>query len=393
MAFFTPLEFDDPPSGTPAKAVPVRLACFAAAWSPELFALIAAADPTIGASVLKVWEYNEKSGHIGEVNSEFYRSLFSGRTDLDEYHAVEALPKDHFVWSDDLVNAFSDFIDSTSDRDTAHELGYHIRWKPALHKCDELISACAAMSDLRRAAPGENTIARSGSTWTLTLDGAPHNIKRSTGLVCICYLLIKPYKFISAADLDIESHPSGLLNETDGRDAGYDAVAEQPDDSEITEESEQEVPESSSTEEPLPLLKADEAVTERFGTSASIVSDFGDAGPAYDPEQINSTLQTLEKRLDIAKETGNAAGEASYREQIAQVKEFKKTNSDIRGKPRRVASDKHAIRTRVSIAIKRSIDIICAEHPALGEHLRGSIKTGNICAYVPANPTTWSSSR
>jgi len=46
-------------------------------------------------------------------------------------------------------------------------------------------------------------------------------------------------------------------------------------------------------------------------------------------------------------------------------------------------------RKAVSIAIKRSLEIINQEHPALGQHLKNSLKTGFSCSYTPDKPITW----
>jgi pimeloyl-ACP methyl ester carboxylesterase len=44
-----------------------------------------------------------------------------------------------------------------------------------------------------------------------------------------------------------------------------------------------------------------------------------------------------------------------------------------------------AVRTRVASALKK----IEVEHPALGRHLRASIRTGAFCAYEPPEPVAW----
>jgi hypothetical protein len=47
------------------------------------------------------------------------------------------------------------------------------------------------------------------------------------------------------------------------------------------------------------------------------------------------------------------------------------------------------LRKAVSARVKASIERIAALHPALGRHLRSSVRTGYWCAYEPEQPTPW----
>ena len=46
-------------------------------------------------------------------------------------------------------------------------------------------------------------------------------------------------------------------------------------------------------------------------------------------------------------------------------------------------------RRAVTARIRLSLDAIDAAHPALGRHLRHSVRTGTFCSYEPEIPTTW----
>jgi hypothetical protein len=43
----------------------------------------------------------------------------------------------------------------------------------------------------------------------------------------------------------------------------------------------------------------------------------------------------------------------------------------------------------VTKRIKDALARVEAGHPALGRHLAGAIKTGQLCVYEPSDPVTW----
>src|SRR6266852_4015849 len=127
-------KFEDAKAGLPRQPVPVRLACLAANWTPRLFAVLVTGDSELGSPLIRVWEYDEKTRNVGEVHSESYNGIIPDG-DLTRCDELAALPPNHFVWSDELVIAFSDLIDLTIGRESAHEDGLGIRWQPALLDC------------------------------------------------------------------------------------------------------------------------------------------------------------------------------------------------------------------------------------------------------------------
>jgi hypothetical protein len=200
-------EFEDESSGSPRQPISVRFACLAANWTPRLLAVLITGDETLGSPLLRVLEYDENTGHAGEVHPESYIGLIPPEAALPE--AVAALPRTHFVWSDELVTAFSDFIDLTSDREMAREMGLGIRWRPALRGVDALISECPDLSSLTSTASGECTLKRVHNAWLASYDGIEVPLKHSIGLHFLSYLLQRPDREIWATVLTHYAHFPG----------------------------------------------------------------------------------------------------------------------------------------------------------------------------------------
>jgi len=83
-------------------------------------------------------------------------------------------------------------------------------------------------------------------------------------------------------------------------------------------------------------------------------------------------------------------GESPYTEQIEDFKKMGREKWEEEGlslsRPKELA-DK--ARKAVYIAIQRSLEKIEKEHPALGQHLKNSIKTSYSCSYTPDKPIPW----
>jgi hypothetical protein len=83
-------------------------------------------------------------------------------------------------------------------------------------------------------------------------------------------------------------------------------------------------------------------------------------------------------------------GDSPYTEQIENFKQMGREKWEEEGlsltRPKELA-DK--ARKAVSIAIRRSLESIEKKHPALGRHLKNSIKTSYSCSYNPDKPISW----
>jgi hypothetical protein len=79
----------------------------------------------------------------------------------------------------------------------------------------------------------------------------------------------------------------------------------------------------------------------------------------------------------------------SLNEEIAKLEEYLSEVEDHRGQARKVVGTAQRSRTAVTNAINRAIDQLSAPHPALGRHLKESIKTGIAVIYAPAEVLDW----
>jgi len=375
-------KFEDAKAGFPPRPVPVRFACRAANWTPSLFAVLVTGDSELGPPLIRVWEYNENTEHVGEVHSESYNGIIPDG-DLTRCDELAALPPNHFVWSDELVIAFSDLIDLTSDRDSAHEEGLGIRWQPALLDCAGVVSKCTDLSPLDSQYSEINRIRRVGDAWAITFRGVEAPVKHTVGLIYISHLLVRPDREFSVTDLNIVANPAPVTGEQD------------PDTTE-PEQIDPEDEESSNIEDGDNLEpSADEAALRaHYGTYMTETNDLGDAGDAIDPETIarlKLALKTLDERISTARGKGQAELVITLENQKKQAHRYLRAGTNKRGAPRIDNSDTEKMRQRIRIAIQRAIKDVKAAHPDLGRHLLQSIHKGFTCSYRPPSPTKWTS--
>src|SRR5947207_1847850 len=115
------LKIDNASAGTPRQPVPLRYACLVTAWSPALLLqILGHFDPFL----LELKAYECWGSESGGCHTQSFRELLRtlpGGTDLDSQ--LRHIPEDQFVWSDELANAFTEFIDQTSDRESEAEAG------------------------------------------------------------------------------------------------------------------------------------------------------------------------------------------------------------------------------------------------------------------------------
>jgi tetratricopeptide (TPR) repeat protein len=122
------------------------------------------------------------------------------------------------------------------------------------------------------------------------------------------------------------------------------------------------------------------------GADEAGVGDPGDAGPVLDAAAkaaYRARLQALREKLEEA-ESWNDPGRATRaREEMEAIASQLIEGVGLGGRDRRAASARERARVAVTRAIKRAIQKIEADNPALGHHLRNAIRTGAYCAYDP----------
>jgi hypothetical protein len=106
--------------------------------------------------------------------------------------------------------------------------------------------------------------------------------------------------------------------------------------------------------------------------------------------QYRARLREIEAQLDDADRDGDIGRSTVLTaERDALVAELARTTG-LGGRARRAAADPdERLRKAVSARVKASIERIEQLHPALGRHLRASVRTGFWCSYAPERPVEW----
>jgi tetratricopeptide (TPR) repeat protein len=186
--------------------------------------------------------------------------------------------------------------------------------------------------------PVANTFRAEGELWRLAFDGEVVLVKDVKGLHDIAALLARPGAEIAALDLVT---PRG-----------------------------RSVP---------------QAATEELGAP-------GHAGALLDDEaraRYKARLDELEEDVADAEGLGDPVrAERARDERDAIVRELSAAYG-LGGRPRRAGDPSERARTTVTRRIREAIGRIEDVHPALGRHLRNSVRTGHFCSYVPELRVDW----
>jgi hypothetical protein len=129
-----------------------------------------------------------------------------------------------------------------------------------------------------------------------------------------------------------------------------------------------------------------DSVRARGDSNTRITSIATDAGPVLDVEAKQAYRSRL-RDLRLELEEAEAMNDSGRSERICEEIEFLEAELvraiGLGGRDRRAASVSERIRVRVTNAIRSSIARVEENHPAIGHHLRVSIRTGTTCCYAP----------
>lgn len=190
----------------------------------------------------------------------------------------------------------------------------------------------------------ENAFRQEGEFWTLAYDGEVVRLKDRRGLRYLARLLRSAGREIHV--LDLAGAP--------GERAGAGAVTDRGE------------------------------VETRVG--------FGDAGEVLDPKAraaYKRRLEELRDDMEEAEEWGDPERVARAKQEMDFLAHELSAAVGIGGRVRRAGSAAERARVNVTKSIRAALAGIAAAHPALGQHLDRSIRTGNFCSYNPDEPTTW----
>jgi tetratricopeptide (TPR) repeat protein len=122
--------------------------------------------------------------------------------------------------------------------------------------------------------------------------------------------------------------------------------------------------------------------------------DPGDAGEMLDARAKNAyrrRLAEIEDDIEQARAFGDPERAAQAdAERDVLIRELSRAVG-LGGRDRRAASTSERARVSVTRAVRQAMARVGEHHPALGEHLERTIRTGTYCAYVPepGAPAAW----
>jgi pimeloyl-ACP methyl ester carboxylesterase len=186
-----------------------------------------------------------------------------------------------------------------------------------------------------------NAFRREGEYWTLFFDGRFCRLHDAKGLHHIAYLLQNAGEHVPAVELLTALEPG-----------------------------------------PLPgAERASLAQTEQTGRS-----DLGDAGPVLDAaarRTYRRRIAALREEHAEAERFADVARASAVRRELALIEHELASATGLGGRERRACSTAERARLTVTKRIKDVLARIRSHHPALGDHLDRTIRTGLLCAYLP----------
>jgi hypothetical protein len=100
-------------------------------------------------------------------------------------------------------------------------------------------------------------------------------------------------------------------------------------------------------------------------------------------------VEELRSAIEEAEAGGDKDRMARARQELEFIEHELAAAFGLGGKARRLADPAERARKAVANRIRDAVSRIQASHPALGRHLRTSIRTGTFCSYEPERTVTW----
>jgi hypothetical protein len=194
----------------------------------------------------------------------------------------------------------------------------------------------------------DQTFRQEGEYWTVAFAGTVRRIRDIRGLRYLAHLLSHPHEEMHVLTLAAEGAPPG----------------EHDPDSEITRQS-----------------------TADLGTATDAAfTGFTDAGEVLDPQAkaaYRRRIQDLQEELEEAQIYHDTGRMEKLQAELDFLTQELARAVGLGGRPRKAASAVERARINVTKAIKMGIRKIREQHPALGQHLEQTVRTGTFCAYRP----------
>jgi hypothetical protein len=136
------------------------------------------------------------------------------------------------------------------------------------------------------------------------------------------------------------------------------------------------------------------SVPEVVATEENPQAGFSDAGELLDPQAraaYTQRLADLQAELAEAQAYNDSDRTDRLQEEIAFLTQELSQAVGLGGRVRKAAAATERAHVNVTKAMKSAINKISKSHPALGHHLRQTIRTGTCCSYTsdPRSPISW----
>jgi hypothetical protein len=118
----------------------------------------------------------------------------------------------------------------------------------------------------------------------------------------------------------------------------------------------------------------------------------GHAGELLDEEAraaYKARIDELREERELAEAANDTVRAERAREELEAITDALGSAYGLGGRARKAGDQAERARSAVTWRIRSAISRIEAVHPALGRHLRNSVRTGTFCAYVPEQPVDW----
>jgi hypothetical protein len=278
--------------------------------------------------------------HVGELAHHFFKAGRSGDLDRALDYAVRAA----------LRAAGRDDPDEAERQrhrafTIAEAAGLGSERKRALAQRLDIVSPIAPAPETRP--EPEDAFLREGEYWTVIFGGVTARLKDSKGLHYLAHLLRHPGEEFHAMYLASVAHPEGVASL---------AAAPEP--------------------------------------GSRVARGHGDAGEVLDAparRAYRRRLTELREELDEAEAWNDPERASRVRDEIDFLTRELAAAVGLGGRARRAASGAERARLTVTKAIRRALERLAKQNPALGRHLEATIRTGTFVSYMPdpRTPPAW----
>ena len=129
-----------------------------------------------------------------------------------------------------------------------------------------------------------------------------------------------------------------------------------------------------------------------LGAASDGASPQGHAGEVLDEQAraaYKQRIEELREERELAEAANDTIRAERAQEELEAIGDALGSAYGLGGRTRKTGDQAERARSAVTWRIRSAISRIEAVHPALGRHLKNSVRTGTFCAYTPEQPVEW----